>query len=61
MHDHNLRRSSCPLLKLQNTRAATTRLFARSRFGFPDAELTELRRRIHATRWPERETVTDDS
>ena len=29
--------------------------------GFPEAELTELRRRISATRWPERETVTDDS
>jgi pimeloyl-ACP methyl ester carboxylesterase len=29
--------------------------------GFPDAELTELRRRINATRWPERETVNDDS
>jgi hypothetical protein len=27
----------------------------------PDAELTELRRRINAARWPERETVTDDS
>jgi pimeloyl-ACP methyl ester carboxylesterase len=26
-----------------------------------EAELTELRRRIDATRWPERETVTDDS
>lgn len=26
-----------------------------------DAELTELRRRVSATRWPERETVTDDS
>src|SRR3979490_109867 len=25
----------------------------------PEAELTELRRRINATRWPERETVTD--
>jgi len=25
----------------------------------PEAELTELRRRIEATRWPERETVTD--
>jgi pimeloyl-ACP methyl ester carboxylesterase len=25
----------------------------------PEAELTELRRRIHATKWPERETVTD--
>jgi pimeloyl-ACP methyl ester carboxylesterase len=29
--------------------------------GFPEAELAELRRRITATRWPERETVTDDS
>ncbi len=29
--------------------------------SFPEAELTELRRRIIATRWPERETVADDS
>jgi pimeloyl-ACP methyl ester carboxylesterase len=29
--------------------------------GFPEAELAELRRRVAATRWPERETVTDDS
>jgi hypothetical protein len=27
----------------------------------PEAELTELRRRIDATRWPERETVGDAS
>jgi Epoxide hydrolase N terminus len=27
----------------------------------PEAELTELRRRILATKWPERETVTDQS
>ena len=27
----------------------------------PEAELTELRRRINATRWPERETVSDAS
>ena len=25
----------------------------------PEEELTELRRRINATKWPERETVTD--
>ena len=31
------------------------------RVGFPEAELTELRRRVNATRWPERETVIDDS
>jgi pimeloyl-ACP methyl ester carboxylesterase len=29
--------------------------------SFPDAELTELRRRVKATRFPERETVADDS
>jgi pimeloyl-ACP methyl ester carboxylesterase len=29
--------------------------------GFPEAELAELRRRVNATRWPERETVSDDS
>jgi len=27
----------------------------------PEAELTELRKRINATRWPERETVADAS
>jgi hypothetical protein len=27
----------------------------------PEAELAELRRRINATRWPERETVDDAS
>jgi hypothetical protein len=31
------------------------------RVDVPEAELTELRRRINATRWPERETVTDES
>src|SRR5215469_6714807 len=31
------------------------------RIGFPGEEIAELRRRIAATRWPERETVTDDS
>jgi hypothetical protein len=29
--------------------------------SFPEAEITELRRRINATKWPERETVTDAS
>src|SRR6266581_7283753 len=31
------------------------------RVDIPEAELTELRRRINATKWPERETVTDAS
>src|ERR1700674_5341455 len=28
---------------------------------FPEPDLTELRRRINAPKWPERETVADDS
>src|SRR5215813_12277952 len=28
---------------------------------FADADITELRRRVNATRWPERETVPDAS
>ncbi|HEX2341851.1 MAG TPA: epoxide hydrolase [Vicinamibacterales bacterium] len=31
------------------------------RVDVPEAELTDLRRRINATKWPERETVTDAS
>jgi pimeloyl-ACP methyl ester carboxylesterase len=31
------------------------------RVNVPEAELTELRRRINATKWPEKETVTDAS
>ena len=31
------------------------------RVKVPEEDLTELRRRINATRWPDRETVTDDS
>jgi hypothetical protein len=30
-------------------------------FNFTDAELTDLRRRVNATRWPERELVNDAS
>ena len=29
--------------------------------GFPETALTDLRSRVNATRWPEAETVTDDS
>jgi pimeloyl-ACP methyl ester carboxylesterase len=31
------------------------------RASFPESDLNELRARINATRWPQRETVTDDS
>ena len=40
------------------TENATIRPF---RVEVPEEDLAELRRRIHATRWPERETVGDDS
>ena len=30
-------------------------------FKVSDADLTDLRRRINATKWPERETVNDDT
>src|SRR6202453_3913937 len=45
---------------VEQARGNTTAI-RRFRVGFPEAELAELRRRIAATRWPERETVTDDS
>jgi pimeloyl-ACP methyl ester carboxylesterase len=31
------------------------------RFSVPEGDLVELRRRIHATRWPDKETVSDRS
>jgi pimeloyl-ACP methyl ester carboxylesterase len=31
------------------------------RVNFPEAELADLRRRVNATKWPDRETVTDES
>src|SRR5262245_41330404 len=44
----------------QRTKQATDKNTIRAfRVSVPEAELTELRRRIKATRWPERETVTD--
>jgi pimeloyl-ACP methyl ester carboxylesterase len=41
---------------MTKTEASAIRPFHAS---FPEAELTDLRRRVIATRWPERETVTD--
>jgi pimeloyl-ACP methyl ester carboxylesterase len=46
----------------QRSEPATARTAVRPfRVDVPEAELTELRSRINATRWPERETVTDRS
>ena len=45
----------------QTEQTANTTTIRPFRVNVPDAELVELRRRINATRWPERETVTDQS
>src|SRR5271155_724322 len=42
-------------------RAADKNAIRPFQVNIPEAELTELRRRINATKWPERETVTDAS
>src|ERR1700709_1185206 len=39
----------------------TTAAVREFEIGFDDSEIAEMRRRISATRWPERETVGDDS
>ena len=41
--------------------AADTEAIRPFHVNFQEAELTELRRRISATGWPEREMVTDQS
>src|SRR5262245_29747115 len=41
--------------------ATTSDVIRPFKINVPEAELTELRRRINATRWPEQETVADDS
>jgi pimeloyl-ACP methyl ester carboxylesterase len=49
------------LIPTQAHAATTSDAIRPFKINVPDAELTELRRRINATRWPERETVTDES
>jgi uncharacterized protein YecE (DUF72 family) len=43
---------------LHKRRAAIRLLFVRFNVNVPEAELTELRRRINATKWSEQETFT---
>ena len=47
-----------PAAKVRLDYGASVRSF---RYEAPEEALTELRQRVRATRWPERETVTDDS
>ena len=46
--------------KLQQAATASDAIH-RFHVSVPKSELTEMRKRINATRWPERETVTDQS
>ncbi len=47
--------------QLSSEQAADKNAIRPFHVNIPEAELTELRRRINATKWPERETVTDAS
>jgi pimeloyl-ACP methyl ester carboxylesterase len=49
------------LISTQAHAATTSNAIRPFRIDVPQEELVELRRRILATRWPERETVTDES
>jgi pimeloyl-ACP methyl ester carboxylesterase len=44
-----------------NDQADEKTAIRRFHLNIPEADLTDLRRRINATKWPERETVTDQS
>src|SRR3954469_964473 len=46
---------------LSSEEAADSTTIRPFRVSVPEEELIELRRRINATRWPDRETVTDAS
>jgi pimeloyl-ACP methyl ester carboxylesterase len=49
------------LLPSQLAAAAATDAIRPFRVHFPESDLVDLRKRIAATRWPDRETVADDS
>src|SRR6266850_611209 len=48
-------------LRVRREKAADKTAIRPFHVNVPEGELTELRRRINATKWPERETVTDAS
>jgi pimeloyl-ACP methyl ester carboxylesterase len=53
--------SAVSLLTMPSAVAAEDNAIRPFRISIPDAELIDLRRRIAATRWPDRETVNDRS
>ena len=64
---NNIRKASAQGANATNATGASTAPTSNNsgirpfQVNVPEAELTELRRRINATRWPEKETVTDAS
>ena len=46
-------------ISLSSEQTTGTKAIHPFQVSVPETELTELRRRINATKWPERETVTD--
>jgi pimeloyl-ACP methyl ester carboxylesterase len=60
-NDSGRRTSMTPSATPQRSQEAVGTAIRPFSMTFPEAELTEMRRRIDATRWPERETVTDQS
>jgi hypothetical protein len=50
-----------PALNEQSTQAPASEAIRRFRVSVPDSALVDLRRRIAATRWPDQETVPDQS
>ena len=49
------------MAQTSSTLAADKTTIRPFRVNVPETELTELRRRLNSTRWPDRETVTDES
>ncbi|MET0710478.1 MAG: epoxide hydrolase, partial [Tardiphaga sp.] len=49
------------LLPAHLAKASSTDVIRPFRVHFPDSDLVDLRRRVAATRWPDRETVADDT
>ncbi len=48
-------------LKQENPKTTEQNAIRPFHVNVPEAELTDLRRRIHASKWPDRETVEDQS
>jgi pimeloyl-ACP methyl ester carboxylesterase len=54
-------RAGATALPVKSAAAADNNAIRPFHINFPQADLVDLRRRINATRWPDKETVTDDT